>query len=57
MPEPQSDNIPETSDAFDYSDAAAKEWAQTMLNLDGLAPVFLSLNFAQNEEADKPKTG
>jgi hypothetical protein len=32
LPEPESDSMPETNDNFDYSDAAAKEWALAMLN-------------------------
>jgi hypothetical protein len=38
LPDPQPDIQPEMSSSFDYSDDAAKEWAQTMLNLDGLIP-------------------
>jgi hypothetical protein len=57
LPDPEPENMPEWSDVFDYSDEAAKEWAQTMLNLDGSRPPFLSLKFAQDDEADEPKTG
>jgi len=56
LPEQEFDDVPEMSNSLD-PDAAAQEWAQTMLNLDGSRPPFLSLKFAQDDEADEPKTG